>query len=102
MCAVLETSQDAESYVAVARDEAAAIAEEEVESCRRIGEHGLALIEAAGRTKNDQPVNVLTHCNAGWLACVEYGTATAPIYAAHHRGHVAVRLHLLPAGRERL
>ena len=71
--------------IATARQEAAAIAEEEVENCRRIGEHGRSLIEEISR-HNEGPVNVLTHCNAGWLACVEYGTATAPIYAAFDNG----------------
>ena len=84
--AALSTASAADGRVAVARSEAAAIAEEEVDRCRRIGEHGVELIAAVGRTREDQPVNVLTHCNAGWLACVEYGTATAPIYAAHERG----------------
>ena len=54
----------------------------EVENCRKIGEHGLALIENISAGKAGKTVNILTHCNAGWLACVEYGTATAPIYAA--------------------
>jgi methylthioribose-1-phosphate isomerase len=70
----------------VARTEAAAIAEEEAESCRRIGVHGAGLIEAISRRKEGGTVNVLTHCNAGWLACIEYGTATAPIYEAFNRG----------------
>ncbi|MFO7707576.1 MAG: S-methyl-5-thioribose-1-phosphate isomerase [Desulfobacterales bacterium] len=69
-----------------ARGEVAAITAEEVANCRRIGEHGLTLIAAIGAGKPNRPVNVLTHCNAGWLACVEHGTATAPIYAAHDRG----------------
>lgn len=69
-----------------ARNEAAAIAEEEAENCRKIGEHGLALIEAISRAKKGGTVNILTHCNAGWLACVEYGTATAPMYAAFDKG----------------
>ena len=64
---------------------AATIAEEEADNCRRIGRHGLAVIEAIAAKKNG-PVNILTHCNAGWLACVEYGTATAPIYAAYEAG----------------
>ncbi len=64
---------------------AEAIADEDADACRRIGEHGVALIEAISREKGG-PVNVLTHCNAGWLAFVDYGTATAPIYAAHDRG----------------
>jgi methylthioribose-1-phosphate isomerase len=71
---------------ALALETAAAIAGEEVENCRRIGEHGWPLIEAVAREHPGRPVNVLTHCNAGWLACVEYGTATAPIYAATRRG----------------
>jgi methylthioribose-1-phosphate isomerase len=69
-----------------ARSEAAAIAEEEAENCRRIGVHGAELIEAIRSEKNGGPVNILTHCNAGWLACIEYGTATAPIYEAFNRG----------------
>ena len=86
MVAKLSNITDAESQISVARQEAAIIAEEEVLNCRKIGEHGLPLIEAFSKTKRGQPVNVLTHCNAGWLACVEYGTATAPIYAAHAKG----------------
>lgn len=69
-----------------ARVEAARIAEDEVENCRRIGEYGVSLIEEIRRKKNGETVNLLTHCNAGWLACVEYGTATAPMYAAHDKG----------------
>ena len=69
-----------------ARDEAAAIAEEEAENCRMIGVHGAERIEAIRAKKATGPVNILTHCNAGWLACIEYGTATAPIYAAFDRG----------------
>jgi methylthioribose-1-phosphate isomerase len=64
---------------------AAAIADEDAEFCRRIGEHGLTLIEAVF-ARTQRPVNILTHCNAGWLAFVDYGSATAPIYAAHDRG----------------
>ena len=62
------------------------IAAEDEENCRMIGQHGLSLIEQIARRKNGQPVNVLTHCNAGWLAFVDYGSALAPIYAAHDRG----------------
>jgi methylthioribose-1-phosphate isomerase len=71
---------------AVALKTAEAIAAEEIQNCRRIGEHGWPLIEAIARAHPGRPVNVLTHCNAGWLACVEFGTATAPIYAAFDRG----------------
>jgi methylthioribose-1-phosphate isomerase len=67
------------------------IAEQDVAINQEIGRHGLALIEAIAATKPGEPVNVLTHCNAGWLATVDFGTATAPIYLAHDRG---VKVHV--------
>lgn len=71
---------------------AAQICDDDVETCRRIGAHGVPLIEAvAARKKPGEPVNILTHCNAGWLACVDWGTATSPIYQAHDKG---VKLHV--------
>jgi len=69
-----------------AKDMAGAIAEEEADNCRRIGLHGTRLIEAVSREKNGGPVNILTHCNAGWLATIAYGTATAPVYTAFDQG----------------
>ncbi|NIJ40268.1 methylthioribose-1-phosphate isomerase [Parvibaculum indicum] len=66
--------------------EAAAICDDDVEICRRIGENGLTLIEAAAGKNEGGKVNILTHCNAGWLACVDWGTALAPIYMAHDKG----------------
>jgi methylthioribose-1-phosphate isomerase len=73
---------------AVAYSRAAEIAEEDIAINRSIGEHGLALIEKiAAAKKPGERVNVLTHCNAGWLATVDWGTATAPIYLAHDRNH---------------
>jgi methylthioribose-1-phosphate isomerase len=83
--AAIEKCVTKKDKISCARETAEAIANEDAEHCRRIGLHGLALIEQIARRKNDRPVNVLTHCNAGWLACVDYGTATAPIYAAHDR-----------------
>lgn len=71
--------------IALARETAEAIANEDAEHCRQIGVHGLELIRQIANCKDGQPVNVLTHCNAGWLAFVDYGSATAPIYAAHNR-----------------
>lgn len=66
---------------------AAEIAEEDVDLNRSIGMNGLAVIrEIAARKKPGEPVNILTHCNAGWLATVDYGTATAPIYLAAEEG----------------
>lgn len=59
------------------------IADEDAEYCRRIGEHGLRIIEEISKKKS--VVNILTHCNAGWLAFVDYGSATAPIYAAFEK-----------------
>jgi methylthioribose-1-phosphate isomerase len=66
--------------------EAAAIADEDVAACAAIGRHGLRLIEAAAARRQGGPVHVLTHCNAGWLACVDWGTALAPVYAAYEAG----------------
>jgi methylthioribose-1-phosphate isomerase len=67
--------------------EAAAICDEDVALCRAIGENGLPLIaEIARRKPEGAPVNILTHCNAGWLATVDWGTALAPIYLAHDAG----------------
>ena len=60
------------------------IADEDANFCRQIGEHGLNIIKKISEKKNGEPVNILTHCNAGWLAFVDYGSATAPIYAAHN------------------
>lgn len=71
--------------VALAMRIAQEIADEDEEHCRMIGHHGLQLIEQITRSKSGKPVNVLTHCNAGWLAFVDYGSALAPIYAAHDR-----------------
>lgn len=63
------------------------ICDDDVESCRRIGEHGLAIIrDIADKKRPGERVEILTHCNAGWLACVDWGTATAPIYRAHDAG----------------
>ncbi|HEY3637582.1 MAG TPA: S-methyl-5-thioribose-1-phosphate isomerase [Rhizomicrobium sp.] len=70
----------------IAWREAALICDEDVETCRRIGENGLAIFRAATERKNGERLNVLTHCNAGWLACVDWGTALAPIYMAHDAG----------------
>ena len=68
------------------------IADEDIAINQAIGRHGLKLIEAiAAKKKKGEPVNILTHCNAGWLATVDWGTATAPIYLAHDKG-VAVHV----------
>jgi methylthioribose-1-phosphate isomerase len=71
---------------AAAYRRANAIAEDDVAINRDIARHGLALIEAIAAAKPGRRINLLTHCNAGWLATVDWGTATAPIYLAHERG----------------
>ena len=69
----------------VALDEAKAICEEDVKFCENIGLYGLKIIEEIYKKKKDK-VNILTHCNAGWLATIDWGTATSPIYQAHKKG----------------
>ena len=69
----------------IALEEAKAIAEEDVNFCKNIGLNGLKIIEEIANKKKDT-VNILTHCNAGWLATIDWGTATSPIYHAHQKG----------------
>jgi len=75
-----------EQRVRAAYQCAAAICDEDVATNRSIGEYGVALIDAAARKNPGRAVQILTHCNAGWLATVDYGTALAPIYLAHDQG----------------
>ncbi|MEL7047571.1 MAG: S-methyl-5-thioribose-1-phosphate isomerase [Pseudomonadota bacterium] len=73
--------------VAAARARADRLCEEDVETCRMIGQHGLKIMnDIAARKAPGEPVNILTHCNAGWIATVDWGTATSPIYQAHDAG----------------
>ena len=69
----------------IALEEAKAIVEEDVTFCRNIGINGLKIIQEIANKKKDT-VNILTHCNAGWLATIDWGTATSPIYHAHQKG----------------
>ena len=75
-----------EEKIISAKQTAIAIADEDAECCRRIGLHGVDLIKTLSKKKNGDTVNILTHCNAGWLAFVDYGSATAPIYEAFEQG----------------
>ena len=84
--AIDATDGSTTAKIETARQTAIAIADEDADFCRRIGEHGLSIIEELSRAKQGEPVNILTHCNAGWLAFVDYGSATAPMYAAHDKG----------------
>lgn len=84
--AITSVGGNIETRIQTAFNTAIIIADEDAEFCRRIGEYGADLIEDISKRKKGEVVNILTHCNAGWLAFVDYGTATAPIYAAHDRG----------------
>ena len=85
MLQVLARCESRADAVPQALAEALRIRDEDVEMCRSIGRHGLKLIEEIySRTR--RTVNILTHCNAGWLACIDWGTATSPIYHAHDAG----------------
>ncbi len=84
--AALATVSQREDQAATALHVAQAIADEDAAACRSIGEHGVKLIEQISHNKNGEPVQILTHCNAGWLAFVDFGSATSPIYAAHDQG----------------
>ncbi len=86
LAAIEAAGDNIEAKIQTARQTAQAIADEDADFCRRLGEHGASIIEAISRRKKGETVNILTHCNAGWLAFVDYGSATAPIYAAHDRG----------------
>jgi methylthioribose-1-phosphate isomerase len=79
-------NQPRDKRVAAAFARAAAICDEDVETNRKIGEHGVGIIKAHAEKKGGVTVNILTHCNAGWLACVDWGTALAPVYRAHDEG----------------
>ena len=79
-----------EDILKIALDEAKAITEEDEKFCKNIGLNGLKIIEDISNKKKDT-INILTHCNAGWLATIDWGTATSPIYHAHQKG---IKLHV--------
>ena len=83
---VLKNINDAEQRIQLSLEKAKSIAKEDAENCRQIGLNALPIIQEISQKKNGAPVNILTHCNAGWLATVDYGTATSPMYAAQKAG----------------
>lgn len=83
MQAALDNATD---FIQTAWEAAGAIVEEDVETCRMIGVHGLPILEAISARKNGETINILTHCNAGMLGCIEWGTITSPIYQAVQKG----------------
>lgn len=72
--------------IAISKAIALRLKKEDAEVCRKIGLHGLPIIQAISKSKNGATVHILTHCNAGWLACIDWGTATSPIYQAFDQG----------------
>jgi len=84
--AILSNHQNLQDKIDHSLIEAQNICNLSVEACLDIGKNGLAIIQQLQKQKKGEPINILTHCNAGWLACVDHGTATAPIYAAHDSG----------------
>jgi len=82
----MEKADQPEEKRTIAFSTACAIADEDAEFCRRLGAFGLEIIKNISKKKRGETVNILTHCNAGWLAFVDYGSATAPIYAARDAG----------------
>lgn len=85
MLAVIQNENSEMGRKANALEKAHALKEKEIRYSENIGEHGCEIIEKIYKKKNSV-VNILTHCNAGWLACIDWGTATASIYKAHHKG----------------
>jgi methylthioribose-1-phosphate isomerase len=83
-------SVNSNDILKIALEEAEAIVEEDVGFCKKIGLNGLKIIEEIHKKKKDT-INILTHCNAGWLATIDWGTATSPIYHAHKKG---IKIHV--------
>lgn len=77
---------DFDNAAKLALEEAHVVKQNEIDYCNAIGDHGVKLIEEISKAKKGETVNILTHCNAGWLACVDWGTATAPMYKAQIKG----------------
>ncbi len=82
----LEGIENLAEAIVITLEEAKAIKQDSIDECRKIGEFGLPIIEKLSQAKQGKTVNILTHCNAGWIACIDYGTATAPIYQAFDKG----------------
>ena len=82
----VKEGQNEEDKKRIVFETACEIADEDAEFCKALGQHGLEIIQDLSKAKNGKTVNILTHCNAGWLAFVDHGSATAPIYAARDAG----------------
>ena len=86
MLSTVVLHEDLNEMTKALREEAKAICDEDVEESKAIGMSGLKVIKEISMAKPNQPINILTHCNAGWLATIDYGTATSPIYTARDSG----------------
>lgn len=86
MLEVIINVEDANERIKIALRRANEIKQEDIDICYHIGQHGLKIIQQIAKNKNGETVNILTHCNAGWLATVDWGTATSPIYQAQQMG----------------
>lgn len=84
--AAINKAKSTEAKIKTSKETAAAICDEDAAWSLKIGQYGFAIIKQMSEKKEGRPVNILTHCNAGWLAFIDHGTATAPIYAAHNTG----------------
>ena len=82
----IDKVQKADEKLHLSLDIAVQFMQDEILASKKIGNYGKNILEQIALKKNGEPVNILTHCNAGWLATVDYGTATAPIYMAHNPG----------------
>lgn len=83
---LIENTEAIQAALATLFENGFHILHEDIELCRQIGENGLQLIEAIAKNKPGKTINILTHCNAGWLATGDFGTATSPMYLAHDKG----------------
>ncbi len=84
--ALVSDTMSWDEFVEELKENAQKLADEDVEICRSIGKHGLELIKEVAQKKKGEPINIKNHCNAGWLATIDYGTATSAIYLAHEKG----------------
>lgn len=82
----LADSKTQEECIQISLKVANEIANEDARMCQNIGEHGYKILEQISKNKSGETIHILTHCNAGWLAFVDFGSATAPIYKAHDAG----------------
>lgn len=86
MKSAVSAASNLSEQIEIAFKEAQAIVEDDIETCRMIGVHGLPLLQEIWQKKGRKTVNILTHCNAGMLGCIQWGTITSPIYQAHAQG----------------